>query len=99
MSKASQTVERDVVIQNREGLHARPVMRFVELAQHFTAEIQVSRLQPPTGEIVDGKSPMSLMLLCATHGTRLRIRATGADAEAAVEALAKLVANRFDLGT
>jgi phosphotransferase system HPr (HPr) family protein len=86
----------DVTIPNREGMHARPVMRFVDVAQRFASEIRVSRLNEENTE-VDGKSPMELMLLGAIKGTQLRISAAGPDAENALAALSDLVKNRFDM--
>jgi phosphotransferase system HPr (HPr) family protein len=86
-----QAVCRDVVIRNRQGLHARPVMQFVDVASQFESAISVCKGQ----QIVDGKSPMEMILLEATEGTSLRLTAEGADAAAAIEALAKLVESGF----
>jgi len=86
------TKHREVTILNRQGLHARPVMQFVDLASQFGASISVSK-----GELqVDGKSPMEMMLLEATCGTELLLSAHGADAVEAVDALAALIAGKFD---
>lgn len=83
--------ERDVTISNVQGLHARPVMRFVDLASQFASAIRVKK-----GDLdVDGKSPMEMMLLEAVQGTILKLIAKGADAGDAVEALAGLVENKF----
>lgn len=82
---------REVRITNVQGLHARPVMRFVDLAMRFASRIAVIKGQ----KSVDGKSPMEMMLLEAVCGTPLLLRAEGDDAEAAVEALAKLVHDKF----
>lgn len=79
--------EREFVVQNELGLHARPAGQFVTLAAHFQAEISVGR----GAEWVDGRSVLSLLSLAAANGTRLRIRAVGVDAVAAVEALGKLL--------
>lgn len=84
-------MEREVVISNRQGLHARPVLRFVDLAATFSSSIRVIR----DNQEVDGKSPMEMMLLAAPQGTVLRLVAKGADAEAAVAALAGLIDNKF----
>lgn len=84
-------VQRDVKIVNRQGLHARPVMRFVDLAHQFQACISVQK----GDQAVDGKSPMEMILLEATQGTTLTLTAKGNDAPQAVEALAKLVADGF----
>jgi len=71
----------------------RPAMRFVDTANQFEGELTVSN-----GETqVDGKSIMQMSMLAATCGTILKIRAQGADAEKAIEALRELVEVRqFD---
>jgi phosphotransferase system HPr (HPr) family protein len=69
------------------GLHARPAGRFAALAARFEAEISVGR----DGEWVDARSVLSLLSLAAGTGTSLRIRATGSDAQEAVEALGALL--------
>lgn len=85
-------VSRDVTIVNAHGFHARPIMRFVDLAGRFASAVQVEK----DGQTVDGKSPMELMLLEGIRGARLTLRARGPDAEAAVKALAALVTAGFD---
>ena len=85
-------VTRHVTIVNPHGFHARPVMRFVDLAGRFEAMVQVEK----DGQTVDGKSPMELMLLEGVKGARLTLRACGSDADDAVKALAKLVTSGFD---
>ena len=84
-------VSRVVTILNKQGLHARPIMQFVDLAGRFASRILVAKGE----QVVDGKSPMEIMLLEATHGTALTVSAAGPDAEQAVQALAELVAGRF----
>ena len=85
------SVETEATIVNKYGLHARPAVQFVEIANQYNCKIEVSN-----GTLaVDAKSIMSVMRLAATKGTVLRIAADGDDAEAAVEALAKLVAEGF----
>jgi phosphocarrier protein len=83
---------RSVVIVNKRGLHARAAARFVKLAATFGADISVAR----NGTTVSGGSIMGLMMLAAGPGTELVISGRGADAEAAVEALARLVGAGFD---
>jgi phosphocarrier protein HPr len=85
---ASRTVE----IINERGLHARASAKFVKLASSFDAEIQVSK----DDNTVDARSIMGLMMLAAGIGSHIAIRAEGAEADAAVEALADLVENRFE---
>ena len=96
MSDASIDVSRDVTITYREGLHARPVMRFVDLASKFQADVFVTNVSR-RGERVDGKSAMQMMLLEATAGCVLRIEAKGTDAESAVAALVRLVEEGFGM--
>jgi phosphocarrier protein HPr len=84
--------ERNVEILNERGLHARASAKFVKLASEFDAEVTVSR----DGQSVDARSIMGLMMLAAGPGSRITIRAEGAEAQAAVDALAELVTNRFE---
>jgi phosphocarrier protein len=76
-------VEREFEVQLELGLHARPAGQFVTLASRFESEIEVGR----GGEWVSGRSVLSILSLAAAKGTRVRIRAAGPDAEAAVESL------------
>lgn len=88
-------VAREVAVVNAEGMHARPVMRFVDVASRFPCEVMVRNLNR-NGDELDGKSAMSLMLLEASQGTRLWIAAEGDQAEAAVAALCRLVEGGFE---
>jgi len=85
-------VSRDVVVQNKLGLHARPASMFVKLATRFECEIFVEK----EGEEVNGKSIMGLMMLAAASGTTLTIRAEGVDAVQAVDELEQLVQRNFE---
>jgi phosphocarrier protein HPr len=87
-----QMVSLNVTIQNRLGLHARPAMAFVDMANQFKSDIKVTK----AGHSVDGKSIMQMMMLAATQGTVLQIEAKGADAAQAAEALKQLVDRKFD---
>lgn len=83
--------ETEFEIINSDGLHMRPAMRFVDIANRFDSDITVSN-----GEThVDGKSIMQVTMLAATFGTRLKIRAEGHDAVEAVDALRELVADKL----
>jgi phosphocarrier protein len=84
-------LECDATIVNPLGLHARPAAQFVRLANSFASDILVSK----DGIDVNGKSIMGVMMLAAECGSAIRIRASGHDAERAVEALARLVADGF----
>jgi phosphocarrier protein HPr len=85
------TSEREVRIENRNGLHARPAAEIVKAASRFKAEVTISRDDME----VNGKSIMGVMMLAAEYGTTLWLRANGDDADQAVEAIAALVASRF----
>jgi phosphocarrier protein HPr len=83
---------REVTIVNRRGLHARAAARFVKVAEQFAADIQVIK----DGMVASGTSIMGLMMLAATKGSKLELTAAGREAEAALDALAKLVASGFE---
>jgi phosphocarrier protein len=87
----SEGVKRNVVIQNKYGLHARPAAEFVKAAQKFDSDVWVRK-----GELeVNGKSIMGMMMLAAERGAEIVIRAAGTDEEGAVDALCGLVDSRF----
>lgn len=96
MSDAPNEAVREVAIPNEEGLHARPVMRFVDLASTFKSTVSVANVSR-NDEIVDGKSAMQMMLLEATQGCILKIVARGEDARGTVDALVGLVEAGFKL--
>jgi phosphocarrier protein len=79
--------EAEFTVRSELGLHARPAGQFVVLAGRFLSEISVGR----GVDWVDGRSVLSLLSLAASRGTRLRIRAVGPDAQAAVEALGRVL--------
>jgi phosphocarrier protein HPr len=83
---------RTVEIINERGLHARASAKFVKLTGGFDAEVTVTR----EGQTVDARSIMGLMMLAAGPGCCVEIAAEGPEAEQAVEALAELIAARFD---
>lgn len=85
----SVTVELE--IKNRKGLHARAAAAFVKVAETFDAVIEVERI----GQKVSGCSIMGLMMLAAAKGTTIKVFAEGAQAEKAVQAIAKLVNDKF----
>jgi phosphocarrier protein HPr len=82
--------EGEFTVRHKLGLHARPAGRFVALASRFQAEIEVTRTGEPS-ESVNGRSVLSLLSLAAAFGTRLRVRAFGADAHSAVAALGQVL--------
>ncbi len=85
------TYEIEIEIRNPEGLHMRPAMQFVDLANSFESDISVGHQDVNA----DAKSIMQMTMLAATCGTRLKITAVGPDASRAVEALQDLANNKF----
>jgi phosphocarrier protein HPr len=79
--------EAVVEIKNADGLHMRPAMQFVDVASQFDCDITVSNAE----NSVDGRSIMQMSMLAATCGTKLTIKAQGADAQQAINALRELV--------
>jgi phosphocarrier protein len=84
-------VEREVMIANRAGVHARPAALLVRTANRFQSDIYLEK----DGERVNGKSIMGIIALGAAYRTTLRVIATGADEAEAVEALVRLVDSKF----
>jgi phosphocarrier protein HPr len=84
-------VEREVQIENKLGLHARPAAEVVKTAAKFESDITICRDDLE----VNGKSIMGVMMLAAEHGSRITLRADGPDEVQAVDALSELIASKF----
>ena len=84
-------VSREIPIINKRGLHARASAKFVQMVERFTADVTVTR----NGETVGGTSIMGLMMLSAGPGTTILVSAKGPEAQAALDAIAELVGNKF----
>ena len=82
---------RTLEIVNKLGLHARAAAKLTQVAAGFHSEIWLSR----SGRRVNAKSIMGVMMLAAGQGTSVLVEAKGDDAEDALNAIAKLVAERF----
>ncbi len=90
--QTGETVEKgiceiEVRIKNADGLHMRPAMQFVDIANQYQSSIKVSNEQTSA----DGKSIMQMSMLAAVCGSSLKIKAEGSDANEAAEALRQLV--------
>jgi phosphocarrier protein HPr len=83
--------ERAVEVVNEAGIHARPAAEIVKVAAKFRSEILVVRDDLE----VNAKSIMGVMMLAAECGSTIIVKAEGDDAEAAVDAIVDLIANRF----
>jgi len=82
---------RQLLIQNKLGLHARASAKLAAEAGHYAAEIFLAK-----GDIeVNGKSIMGIMMLAAAKGSELCVRADGPDEEEALDAIEALVNSRF----
>ena len=85
------TLERAIRIVNENGIHARPAAEIVKVASRFKSEITISR----DGLDVNGKSIMGVMMLAAECGSTVVVKATGDDAEAALDALERVISSKF----
>ena len=85
-------LEKELVLKNKYGLHARPATLFAETANGYRCEITVVK----DGQDVNGKSIFGLMMLAAESGSRLIVRASGDDAEAAIAAIEALIEKKFN---
>jgi phosphocarrier protein HPr len=83
--------ERNVTIANKLGLHARAAAKLVTMASGYSSDIDIAR----NDQSVNGKSIMGVMMLAASKGTELAIRANGDDEQEAADNLAKLIAEKF----
>ena len=91
-SPRKQDITRDLVVSNKLGIHARPAAMFVKTASKFECEIYVEK----DGERVNGKSIMGLMMLAAGPGSKLKLIASGSDAQQAVNEIEALLKRKFD---
>ena len=85
-------VEREVMVINRAGVHARPAAKLVQLANQFTSDVTIEC----NGDRVNGKSIMGIITLGAGYRTMLTIITEGGDEAAASDALAGLVEGKFE---
>jgi phosphocarrier protein len=91
---ADDSVEKKVLIQNERGLHARAATQLVQLAAKFPCEITLAK----DGNEVNSKSIMGVLMLVASKGTTLVLRARGDRAAEAVAAISALVDDKFGEG-
>ncbi len=84
--------ERELVVTNKLGIHARPAALFVKTANRFACEIFVEK----DGEKVNGKSIMGLMMLAAGPGSKITVSVEGKDGNAALNELEALLHRKFD---
>jgi len=85
-------LQRDTTIINKLGLHARASAKLTQLAGKFQSEVWMTRNQ----KRVNAKSIMGVMMLAAGRGSKVTLEANGADEAECLEALAALIAQKFD---
>lgn len=85
-------MERNLIIKNKYGLHARPAAKFVEVASHYNAEVTLSKDDVE----VNGKSIMGVLMLAAEKGHEVVLKTTGKDALPLADALTALLEGKFD---
>lgn len=85
------SLQREVTVRNRQGVHARPSSQFVKVASRHVCDVLVEK----DGEVINGKSIMGLLMLAAGPGSRLRITCEGEGAEKALAELVALIDNKF----
>jgi phosphocarrier protein len=85
-------IQSQLTIINKLGLHARAAAKFVACTQAYSSSIRVGQ----NGELIDGKSIMSVMMLAAGQGTILDVHIEGDDEQDAFDGLSTLIQNRFD---
>jgi phosphocarrier protein HPr len=89
---AAGTLTKELLVQNKMGIHARPAAMIVRVTNKFKAEVHVEK----DDEQVNGKSIMGLMMLAAARGSKVKFVATGPDAEQMLTELEALFAKKFD---
>lgn len=91
-ASASASVTKALTVQNKMGIHARPAAMIVRITSRFKSEILFEKDE----EQVNGKSIMGLMMLAAGRGSKVKISASGEDAQLAVNEVEALFNRRFD---
>ncbi|MCL6621611.1 MAG: HPr family phosphocarrier protein [Syntrophobacterales bacterium] len=91
MQEKSHLVEREVWVENRLGIHARPATQILNLARQFEAEILLEK----EGLVANARELLAVLALDCPQGTRLVVRAQGADARDAAHAMVQLFARKF----
>lgn len=87
-------IEKEVVIKNKLGLHARAAVKLVNLANRFSSSVKIIK----DAMEIDGKSILGILTLAACQGTKIILRVSGDDEREALKALVNLINNKFDEG-
>ncbi|OGD29046.1 MAG: phosphocarrier protein HPr [Candidatus Aminicenantes bacterium RBG_19FT_COMBO_59_29] len=84
-------IEKEVLIRNKLGLHARAAVKFVNLANRYSASVKVIKDDTE----IDGKSILGILTLAAIQGSSIALRASGKDEDEAIKALTALIKDKF----
>ena len=84
-------IEKEVLIRNKLGLHARAAVKFVNLANRYSASVKVIKDDTE----IDGKSILGILTLAAIQGSSVALRVSGKDEEEAMKALTALIKDKF----
>lgn len=84
--------QREFVVLNKQGIHARPAAQFVKIANRFSCNVFVEK----DGERINGKSIMGLMMLAAGPGSKLTVLCEGEDSSQALSEIEDLIKRKFD---
>ncbi len=84
-------IEKTFEVLNKKGMHARAAAKLAQTASRFVCSVTVAR----DTQSANAKSVMGVLLLCGSQGTTISVKASGPDAEAAVDAIGQLFASRF----
>mgnify|MGYP001191883114 FL=1 len=87
------TIKKELVVKNKQGLHARPAALFVQIANKFDSRITVRH----DDEEVNGKSIMGILMLGAEKGSSIIIEADGEDANLAMSELERIIMSEEEL--
>lgn len=85
-------VEKEIIIRNKTGLHARPAAILVQTANKFNSDIYLEK----EDDRINAKSIMGVMMLAAAEGTKIKIIAEGNDEKEASEIIASLLESNID---
>jgi phosphocarrier protein len=84
-------IEKEVPIRNKLGLHARAAVKFVNLANRYSASVKVIKDDTE----IDGKSILGILTLAAVQGSSVALRVSGKDEDEAMKALTALIKDKF----
>ncbi|GEM_PF-171963 len=86
------TLEKQIAIKNKQGLHARPAAIFVQIANKYESEVTIRK----DDEEINGKSIMGILMLAAEEGSVVYIKAMGSDAKEALDELEQVLIRQTD---